>query len=368
MSGRPLVLVDADTVGRARTGDEAYTINLLRELPGVAGDLAFAATLRDPEAMPEDVPHAVRRIPLAVASPYRRIPFDLPRVARRERAALIHLQYFVAPRIGIPTVVTVHDLSFTRRPELFGFRDRILLGGLVPGSVRRATQVIAVSEFTRMDLIDRYRLDPDRVVAICNGVAARFHPDSDAASEARASLGLERPFVLFVGALQPRKNVPALLDAFARLRGHDDVELVLAGRDRGGLAEVRERIRDLALGRRVRLLGHVSEAALPALYSAAEALAFPSLYEGFGLPALEAMACGTPVCASVTTGLGEAVGDAGLTFDPGSPEEISDCIRRLLEEDELRASLRASGLARAASFTWRRSAEATADVYRRAIA
>jgi glycosyltransferase involved in cell wall biosynthesis len=217
-------------------------------------------------------------------------------------------------------------------------------------------------------LIDRYRLDPARVVAIRNGVAARFHPDSDAASEARASLGLERPFVLFVGALQPRKNVPALLEAFARLRGHDDVELVLAGGDRGGLAEVRERIRDLALGPRVRLLGHVSEAALPALYSAAEMLAFPSLYEGFGLPALEAMACGTPVCASVTTGLGEAVGDAGLTFDPRSPEEISDCIRRLLEEDDLRASLRASGLARAARFTWRRSAEATADVYRRAIA
>ncbi|MDX6564726.1 MAG: hypothetical protein QOE10_388 [Gaiellales bacterium] len=367
MSGRPLVLIDADTVGRARTGDEAYTINLLRELPGAAADLAFAASLREPSAMPQDVPAAVRRIALDVASPYMRIPFALPRLARREGASLVHLQYFVPPAARIPAVVTVHDLSFTRRPELFSRRDRLLLGGLVPGSVRRARRVIAVSEFTRGDLIDRYRLDPERVVAIPNGVAARFRPDRDAASEARTTFSLERPFVLFVGALQPRKNATALIEAFARVRGHDDVELVLAGGDRGGLADVHERVRALGLGARVRLLGHVSEPALPGLYSAAELLAFPSLYEGFGLPALEAMACGAPVCASSGTGLGEAVGEAGLTFDPTSLEELAACIARLLEDAPLRERLRAAGLARAAGFTWRRSAEATAAVYREAL-
>ena len=241
VSAAPLVLVDADTVGRARTGDEAYTINLLRELPDVAPDLAFAASLRDPAAMPDDVPSSVRRIALPVASPYRRIPFALPRLARREGASLVHVQYFVAPRVAIPAVVTVHDLSFTRRPELFGLRDRMLLGGLVPGSVRRARRVIAVSEFTREDLIDRYRVDPDRVVAIRNGVAARFRPDPTGAADARARHGLERPFVLFVGALQPRKNAPALLEAFARLRGHDDVELVLAGVTEGARGGGRER-------------------------------------------------------------------------------------------------------------------------------
>ena len=115
-----LVLVDADTVGRARTGDEAYTVNLLRELPFSAPDLTFAASLRDPAAMPDDVPQSVRRLALPVASPYRRIPFALPRLARSERAALLHVQYFVAPRLSLPSVVTVHDLSFARRPELFG--------------------------------------------------------------------------------------------------------------------------------------------------------------------------------------------------------------------------------------------------------
>jgi glycosyltransferase involved in cell wall biosynthesis len=367
VSERPLVLVDADTVGRARTGDESYVINLLRALPEAAPDLAFAASLRDPLDMPEDVPAPVRRLALAVASPYRRIPFALPRLARHERASLLHVQYFVAPRLHLPTVVTVHDLSFTRSPELFGRRDRLLLGGLVPGSVRRATRVIAVSEFTRGDLIDRYDLPPGQVVAIQNGVSARFHPDPEAARAVRVSLGLERPFVLFVGALQPRKNAPMLVDAFARLREHPGLDLAIAGGDRGGLAALRERIAAHGLGDRVRLLGHVHEDVLPGLYSAAEVLAFPSLYEGFGLPALEAMACGTPVCASSTTGLGEAVGDAGLTFDPTSLEEIVSCLDRVLGDAALRARLSAAGIARAAHFTWRRSAEATAAVYREAI-
>jgi glycosyltransferase involved in cell wall biosynthesis len=364
----PLVLVDADTVGRARTGDEAYTINLLRELPSVAPDLRFAASLRDTSAMPADVPAEVRRLELAVGSPYRRIPLAFPRLARDEGAALVHVQYFVAPRLPAPCVVTVHDLSFTRRPELFGWRDRLLLGGLVPSSVRRARHVIAVSEFTRGDLIDRYGIDPARVTAIRNGVAERFHPDAEAARAARARYGLERPFVLFVGALQPRKNAIVLVDAFARLRDRPGLELVVAGGDRGGLAELRERVGRLGLTGRVRLLGHVPEDALPGLYGAAELLAFPSLYEGFGLPALEAMACGTPVCASSTTGLGEAVGDAGLTFDPTSVEELTTAIDMLLEDAALRESLRTAGLARAARFSWRRSAEATAAVYRAALA
>jgi glycosyltransferase involved in cell wall biosynthesis len=368
MRPRPLVLIDADTIGRARTGDESYTVNLLRELPEVAPDLAFAASLRDPDAMPADVPPSVRRLAMPVASPYRRIPFSVPRLALDQHAALLHVQYFVALRLAMPCVVTVHDLSFTRQPELFGRRDRLLLGSLVPGSVRRARRVIAVSEFTRGDLIDRYGLQPEQVVAIRNGVSPRFHPDPDAAAVARAQMGLERPFVLFVGALQPRKNATALVDAFARLRDHPELELVIAGGDRGGLAEVQERIAAHGLGTRVRLVGHVSEDALPGLYNAAELLAFPSLYEGFGLPALEAMACGTPVCASSTTGLGEAVGEAGLTFDPRSPEEIAICISRLLEDRTLRSRLWSAGLARAASFTWRRSADATAVVYREALA
>ena len=316
--------------------------------------------------MPDDVPEACG----GSSSTSRRRTggsrsrFRGSRAARARRCCTS--QYFVAPRLALPAVVTVHDLSFTRRPELFRLATACCSAGSCPARVRRARRVIAVSEFTRGDLIDRYGLDPERVVAIPNGVSARFRPDPEAAAEARARSGSSGRSCSSSARCSRARTRRAARGVRAAARPRD-LELVLAGGDRGGLADVRERIRALGLGDRVRLLGHVAEAELPGLYAAAELLAFPSLYEGFGLPALEAMACGTPVCASSTTGLGEAVGEAGLTFDPRSAEEIAECIARLLEDDQLRATLRAAGLERAARFTWRRSAEATAAVYREAI-
>jgi glycosyltransferase involved in cell wall biosynthesis len=180
----------------------------------------------------------------------------------------------------------------------------------------------------------------------------------------RARYGLDPGYVLHVGALQPRKNATALIDAFA---GLDGGELVLVGRDRGGLDAVRERIAAHGLEPRVRLLGHVPEADLPAVYGAARVLCMPSLYEGFGLPVLEAMACGTPVVASATTALGEAVGDAGLTVDPESVAAIRAALAGVLGDDGLHERLREAGLRRASEFTWERAAGATADVYRAAL-
>ena len=358
----PLVLLDGDVIGRARTGDETYTVNLLRALPEAALDLRFACSLRDPAELPNGVPDDVERIRLDVASPYRRIPFAFPRLARSTGAAVAHVHYFVAPRMPCPTVVTVHDASFARAPELFASRDRLLFR-FVAGSVRRAAAVIAVSEFTRRDLIDLYGLPEQKVHAIPNGVDARFSPRSGAVAAGAGRHRLEAPFVLAVGALQARKNVPRLVRAFSAAAPHDHL-LAVVGSDRGGRAEVIATAAAVGLGDRLRLLGHVGEDALPDLYSAARVLAFPSLYEGFGLPALEAMACGTPVVASRTTGLGEAVGDASLTVDPTSVEELADALCRVLGDDGLRTRLIAAGTARAAAFSWSRTAEQTADVYR----
>ena len=364
----PLVLIDGDTIGRGRTGDESYTINLLRELPGAAPELALACSLRDPADVPADVPSSVRRLPLSVASPYRRIPLAFPALARREGAALAHVHYFVSPRLRCPAIVTVHDLSYARAPELFSRRDRTLLR-FVRGSVRRAARVIAVSEFTRNDLCEVYGLDPAKVAAIPNGVSAEFQPVDGASERVRQRFGIDRPYVLCVGALQPRKNVPLAIEAYARLAGRGvDCELVVAGGDRGGRLDVLDAILRTRLTGRVHLVGRVEHDELPALYSGARALLFPSLYEGFGLPALEAMACGTPVIASNTTGLAEAVGDAGLTVDPRSAEELAEALRRVLGDEALRDRLIAAGLARAAEFTWSRMAARTADVYRDALA
>ena len=368
MSAQPLVLFDGDTVGRGRTGDESYSINLMRELPAAAPELALACSLRDPSDMPADVPAAVRRLQLDVASPYRRIPFAFPALARREDAALAHTHYFVSPHLRCPAVVTVHDISYARAPELFSRRDRTLLG-FVRGSVRRAERVIAVSEFTRADLCDHYGLDHAKVVAIPNGVGPDFRPQDDAAARVRERFGIDRPYVLCVGALQPRKNVPLAIEAYAQLAGRNtDCELVVAGGDRGGRIDVLDAILRTRTTGRVHLVGHVEEHELPALYSAARAFVFPSLYEGFGLPALEAMACGTPVVASNTTGLAEAVGDAGLTVDPTSADDLAEALRRLLNDQELSERLVAAGHVRAAHFTWARTAQGTAGVYREALA
>jgi glycosyltransferase involved in cell wall biosynthesis len=229
--------------------------------------------------------------------------------------------------------------------------------------------VIAVSEFTRADVIDQYRLDPAKVVAIPNGVNSMFRPMEDAEARVRERFGIDRPFVLCVGALQARKNVPLAIEAYARLMGRGtDCELVVAGGDRGGRIDVLDAILRTRLTGRVHLVGHVEDEELPALYSAARVLVFPSLYEGFGLPALEAMASGTPVVASNTTGLAEAVGDAGLTVDPTSAEELADALGRVLNDTALRERLIAAGHERAAHFTWARAAGATADVYRDVLA
>ena len=367
MSEGPLVLVDADTVGRGRTGDESYTINLLRELPGAAGDFALACSLRNPADLPPDVPAAVRRLRLDVANPYRRIPFSFAALARREDAALAHTHYFVSPRLPCPAVVTVHDVSYAKAPELFSRRDRSLLR-FVRGSVRRAQRVIAVSEFTRADIVDVYGLDSAKVVAIPNGVGDQFRPLADASDRVRMRFGINRPYLLCVGALQARKNVPLAIEAYARMTGRGtDCELVVAGGDKGGRLDVLEAILRTRLTGRVHLLGHVEDDELPALYSGARALVFPSLYEGFGLPALESMACGTPVIASNTTGLAEAVGEAGLTIDPSSVEELADAMRSVLNDEALRDRLVAAGRAHAANFTWARTAAATAAVYRAAL-
>jgi alpha-1,3-rhamnosyl/mannosyltransferase len=362
------VLVDADVVGRQRTGDETYTVNVLRELPGVAPDLDYACSLRDPSALPADVDPRVERLALPVSSPYRRIPSAFPRLAARAGASLVHVQYFVAPRLPCPAVVTVHDLSFVRAPELLRARDRLLFRRFVPGSLRRARHIIAVSEFTRRDLADAYDIPLERITAIPNGVSEAFRPLPDAHRLVADRLGLAEEYVLFVGALAPRKNPLALLEAFERVGRVGGVhQLVLAGADRGSGSAMRRRADELGLTGRLRLLGHVAEADLPALYGSAQAVCVPSLYEGFGLPALEAMACGTPVVASGTTGLGEAVGDAALTFDPTSVDQIAAALERVLGDEALRTRLIAAGRARASAFTWRRSAEATAQVYRDAL-
>ena len=334
----PLVVVDADVLGRHRTGDETYVLNLLRELGQLDSGLRIAAVTRQPELVPDGIE------PLTLATPVQeaRMLWSLPRLLRRTGAALVHTQYALPFRVPCPSVVTIHDLSFEREPALMSRKDRIVFRRVVPRAARRAARVLTVSERTKADLVELYGLPEAKVVVTPNGVDPAFTPS--------CSEQLSR-YALAVGAVQPRKNQLAALAA-AQAAG---LPLVVAGPVKDGPLAVELR----AGGADLR--GYVTQPELVELYRGAACLVQPSRYEGFGLPVLEAMACGTPVVALDEPALREVAGDAAVFVDEAG---LADGVRRALAERE---RLVAAGLARAALFSWRAAAERTLAVYREAL-
>lgn len=283
---------------------------------------------------------------------------------------VFHSPDFVLPPLKRARgVLTVHDLAFLLRPECADERLCAYLEAVVPRSVRRADFVIADSENTRNDVVVLLGIPPERVAVVPGGVDARFAPVEDpgplAAARARLGVG-DQPFILAVGVLEPRKNLNLLMDAFARLKDRGalpDHKLVLAG-GRGWLVEgILEHHADSPVRSDILLPGFVPDDLLPAVYSAADVLAFPSLYEGFGLPILEAMACGTPVVSSRASCLPEVAEGAALLVDPEDAEELAQALERAIGDKSQRAALRQRGLERAAQYTWRAAAEKLLAVY-----
>jgi len=334
-----LVIVDADVLGRRRTGDETYVRNLLRTLPEPAAEagLDLAAVTRHPELVPD----GVLPVLLAARSQELRMAWTLPRTLRRLGAALVHTQYALPYRCPCPAVVTIHDLSFEH--GLMGRRDRLVFERVVPHAARTAARVLTVSERTKRDLVEHYGIPPERVVVTPNGVDPAFHPATQTAAA--------RPYALAVGAIQERKNQRAALAA-ARDAG---LELVVVGpvKDERAAAELREG--------GARLEGYVEVERLAELYRGAACLVQSSRYEGFGLPVVEAMASGTPVVTVPDPALVEVAGEAAVVV----PEaELAAGIRRAVEE---RDTLAAKGLERARAFTWEAAARATVTAYAEAV-
>jgi glycosyltransferase involved in cell wall biosynthesis len=257
-----------------------------------------------------------------------------------------------------PLVATVHDLSFVRHPEFFTAKQRAW-HRLVDARrlLARAAAVAAVSLHTKEDLIELFGIAPERIAVVSPAADPSLTPrTADEVAALRRRLGLARPFFLYLGAIEPRKNIAGIITAFAAMP--KDVDLVIAGGPGWLDAPVRDRARSSPARDRIKFLDYVPPADKPALYSAAVALVYPSFYEGFGIPPLEAMACGTPVIASHATSLGEVAGDAGLLVDPHSVEEIAAAMLAVLEDHDLAALMRERGLARARMFDWDASAEA----------
>jgi glycosyltransferase involved in cell wall biosynthesis len=295
---------------------------------------------------------------------WQRLRLPIPVEAITGPLDIFYSPDFVLPptRRGTRTLLTVHDLSFLYHPDAFVPSLREYLERVVPRSVARADRVLADSEATRGDLIAHFGTPPEKVQVLYSGVDPRFRPEREPAEKERlkANYGVEAPYVLSVGTLQPRKNYIRLIKAFANLQPAN-LQLAIAG-GRGWLyedifAEVEKH------GDRVHILGFVDDADLPALYRNAVLFVFPSLYEGFGLPVLEAMACGTPVVCSNASSLPEVADDAALIVDPFDVDGLAEAMARMLEDAELRREMAVKGLAQAARFTWQKAARQLMDAF-----
>lgn len=290
--------------------------------------------------------------------------------SRRYHLDLVHDPNGIAPFLGpggrTRRIVTIHDAFAYIYPETHNRLDNWRYSWQLRHAARRAHAVITVSQCSRRDLVHYLGLEATRVQVTPEGVDPAFAPMSDSAAR-RATLdryGIRPPYLLYVGGINARKNIDRLFAAYARLREHlPGLTLVIGGKRQWQTDAIDAALQRLDLGHHVHFTGYVADADLPALYSAAEVFVFPSLYEGFGLPPLEAMACGTPVVTSNVSALPEVVGDAALTVDPFDTDALAAAIKRVITDAALCADLRRRGSERAAGFSWERTARATLAIY-----
>jgi alpha-1,3-rhamnosyl/mannosyltransferase len=295
----------------------------------------------------------------------------LARQARAEHLDLLHHMGGTMPIVrGTPGLVTIHDLQPFAFPEHFSVVKRAYLRATVPTSVRRAVAVVVLTEWTKADVVERIGIDPDRVLLVPPGIDPLMPVDPEVAQEVRYRYGIaDVPFFLYPTITYAHKNHVGLVRAFARVAAEDDqVKLVLTGGPADAEEAVQSEIWRLGLSDRVLRTGRIPRRDLDALFSEARALTFPSHYEGFGIPALEALSRGVPVLASTAGALPEVVGDAGVLLDPDDTDAWGDAMLQVLRDDDHRHALVARGAARAARFTWTASAEALVQAYDTAVA
>lgn len=378
------ITIDARPAMLQRSGIGHYTYNLLKQLVRIAPEheyylsdvfagMGFYNMLR----VKRDLANADRFLNLF------KIPFPFVTLSRllllcwsklRGEATRIEQTdvFFGTNFRGIfderlKTVITVHDMAHEYFPETIRDEETIAyLKKELPEAARRAHRIIAVSETTRSDVIRFLGIAPEKVRVVYNGVDEAFRPIDNPAllAAARERYRLPARFILFVGAIQPRKNILGVVEAYARICGEAGVphDLVIAGGDGWKSEGLTERIAALGLEGKIHFTGYVADADLPLLYNLADLFVFPSFYEGFGLPVLEAMACGVPVVTSSTSSLPEIAGDAAVLVDPASPDEIGEAMRRLLTDHELKGRCREKGMEQARRFTWERCARETLAV------
>lgn len=371
------ILVDVSPAVHHHAGIGRYADELVRALVGIdaADEFEVLYNLMGPgerlEAPLDRLPAHNVGLP---AKPWRmsvllaemaHVPMDrwLP------RCDIFHATDHLLPNLRTPgSVFTIHDLIFLHFPQYHLPLNRWYLSLMLPRFLRRADRLIAVSENTKRDVVKLMNIPPEKITVIYEGVNPAFKPlgDPGAGARVREKYKLPDQFLLYFATLEPRKNLATLLDAYHTLLGSGRTmpALVVAGRKGWLYQPIFERVRELGLAERVHFTDWIDEQDAPVLMNAASTFIYPSLYEGFGLPPLEAMACGTPVICSNASSLPEVVGDGGLLFEPKDAGALATAITRVLGDEGLRAQLRERGIAQASKFTWERAARETLSVYR----
>lgn len=364
------VAIDARPISERFTSNRTYWLELVRELVLASQSGEIEVILVGMQPIPPMTFPAVGNVREIVAQAIHSrfwSLFTFPKICAREGAHVAHVQYTISPMMRIPSVTTIHDVSFFIEPQWFSWKDRTLLRMSVPSSAKRAARVIAVSENSRSEIIDNLHVEPEKVVATPLGVPAncRQLPREDGRTYARSQYEIEEPYLLFVGGLNVRKNWRMAIEAVALAREKSpSLQLVITGR----LGVDGTEFAAATAGKDwVHRVGGVPEEDLALLYSGALAVIHPSLHEGFGLTPLEAFACGTPVIASDRGAIPEVAGDAAILLDPAEARPWADAILTM-QDEAVRNKYVAMGLERASHFSWAKTAKQTIDVYRAAAA
>jgi glycosyltransferase involved in cell wall biosynthesis len=368
------IAIDAHAVGTRLAGNETYIVNLIEALAEIdtRNRYTLYVTRREArERFHNRWPNFTTRLTLP-HTPLVRIPVTLVAELRRRPVDLLHVQYTAPPFVPCPVIPTIHDLAFEHLPETFKRRSWMQLRLTVRRTARRAAHILTVSEFSRRDIIETYRIAGERITVTPEAAPEGFAPaDRGAIERVRARYQIEGDYILAVGSIQPRKNLTRLLAAYSdllRRRTHAKLpRLVLVGKRAWLYEETLRTVNRLNLTGHVTFTGYVEERDLPPLYSGALCFVYPSYFEGFGLPPLEAMKCGAPVITGDRSSLPEVVGEAGLMVDPFDTEALAEAIRRVLDDAGLRQTLRERGLQRARSFSWRETARLTLQAYEQAF-
>jgi glycosyltransferase involved in cell wall biosynthesis len=359
--------VDAHAIGQHLTGNETYIRNLLNCFEVLDREADFVTYISRQDAA-ADVPERFHKRQVSV-NPFVRLGYDLPRLVAKDRPDLLHVQYTAPIACSAPIVVTVHDVSFLEHPEYFTWFRAKQLRFTVRRTVKAASSVLTVSEFSKRSIVDAYGLPDDKVAVLPDGVSSVFHPVAREVAQRsmRAASNLPLPFILTVGDLQPRKNHLGLIDAFEDLvRAHPQLphHLLIVGKEETWYAPtVLAAAKKSRVADRIHFTGFVDDEQLRRLYGACDLFVYPSFYEGFGLPILEAMACGRAVACSNTSAMPEVADSAALLFDPSSKRDLVFAMRDLLLNPELRQRMERLGVQRAAMFSWSSSAAKTLDLY-----